>query len=146
MYLRLKSGLTLFSHPNMIHQKRYRGKVYVWVNTVDIWDLLIKGFRWDIYSEPAVFSLGWQCTPSPSRLFLCLLQKCTNFHLPLSAGVLTGLISLAVGLLSCWHMKYLSHMMISQSRDNCSHSQLREAFADQADLVVETIYCFHTPG
>lgn len=112
---------------------------------VGIWDLVIKGFRWDSYSEPAVFSLGWQCPPSPSRLFLCLLQKCIKFHLLLSAGVLTGLISLAMGLLSCWHMKYLSHMMIPQSRDNRSHSQLGEAFADQTDLVVETIYCFSYP-
>lgn len=69
-------------------------------------------------------------------------EKCTKFCLPLSAGVLTSLISLDMGVLSCWHMKYFSNMIVLQSRDNYSHTLLWEAFADQSDLVVKTMYCF----
>lgn len=69
-------------------------------------------------------------------------EKCTKFCLPLSAGVLTSLISLDMGVLSCWHMKYFSNMIVLQSRDNYSHTLLWEAFADQSDLVVKAMYCF----
>lgn len=125
----------------MIYGKRDTEKFYVWVSRVDIWDLLVKAYRCDSYSELAVFSLRYQCPTHPLKI-ISLLQKRTKFHLPLSAGVLTSLISLAMGVLSCWHMKYISHTIILQSRDNYSHSLLREAFADQTDLVMKRIYCF----
>lgn len=104
---------------------------FVWFDRVVIWYLLVKGYKWDSYAEPAAFSLGWQ-RPAYSLKIISLL----------GAGVLTSLISLGMGVLSCWHMKYFSHMIILQSRDNYSCTLLWEAFANQTDLVVKTIYCF----
>lgn len=138
MQLRLKSDLTLVPHD--IWKKRYREVLCLsveWIFEIYLLKLIdVTAILSQLFSPCEI-----QCPTHPLKI-ISLLQKCMKFHLPLSAGVLTSLISLAMGVLSCWHMKYISHMIILQSRDNYSHSLLREAFADQTDLMMKRIYCF----